>query len=104
MHLGTATVDEASPAAVDLLHEVDHTISLGVGRVKVVVVDVETVEGRTLSVQRQNRHVVTYTALGSARRAAAKATLTKPSPPKTREKTLERTLPSSLNISLTTSH
>jgi len=46
----------------------------------------------------------TYTALGSARRAAAKATLTKPSPPKTREKTLERIEPSSLNISLTTSH
>jgi len=50
MHLGTATVDEASSTTINFLHEVDHTISLGVGRVEVVVVDVETVEGGIISI------------------------------------------------------
>jgi len=46
MHLGTATVDKAGSTTVNLADEVDHAVSLGVGRVEIVVVDVETVDGR----------------------------------------------------------
>jgi len=48
MHLGTATINEFSACVVDLLHEVDKAVNLGIGRIEVVVVDVEL--GSTISV------------------------------------------------------
>jgi len=49
MHLGTATVDEAGSTTVDLADEVDHAVNLGVGRVQIVVVDIEAVRKARLA-------------------------------------------------------
>jgi hypothetical protein len=103
MHLCADTVDGVGVGLVDPVDEADHSVDLGVDGVEVVVVDVEAVDSvsrtSTFMSGGEGRKEWTYTALGSALRAAWKAIVTKDSP-RTRLKTLLRRVPFSSKISL----
>lgn len=53
MHLGADTIDEADAARVDTVDYPNDTLNLGVVGVKVVVIDVEPMNGLNLSYSKQ---------------------------------------------------
>jgi len=74
MHLRAASIDQLASRVVHLLDKVDHAVELGIGRVQVVVVDVES-----KGVGKKSRKVgKAHLAAPSVLRAAWKATFTKP--------------------------
>jgi len=43
MHLGPTTIDEAGASTVDLAHDTNHTIHLGIGGIEIIVVDIQPI-------------------------------------------------------------